>query len=40
MGFQLMPYQALVHVTYFDANQIVGTTPAGEQIVWRRDTFS
>lgn len=37
-GFQVMPYYALVQVTFFDAQQIVGMTAAGEQVTWHKQT--
>lgn len=37
-GFQVMPYFALVHVTFFDAQQIVGITAGGEQVTWHKQT--
>ena len=35
---RVMPYQATVHVTFFDAQQIVGTTPEGDQVTWHKQT--
>ncbi len=37
-GFQVMPYYALVQVTFFDAQQIVGITAGGEQVTWHKQT--
>jgi hypothetical protein len=37
-GFQVMPYYAAVQVTFFDAQQIVGITAAGEQVTWHKQT--
>ncbi|MFT3830453.1 MAG: toll/interleukin-1 receptor domain-containing protein [Opitutaceae bacterium] len=37
-GFQVMPYYALVQVTFFDAQQIVGVSAAGEQVTWHKQT--
>ena len=35
-GFQVGPYVAMVQVTAFDPQQVVGVTSAGEQVVWQR----
>jgi hypothetical protein len=35
---RVMPYRASVHVTFFDAQQIVGTTPEGDQTTWHKQT--
>jgi CHAT domain-containing protein len=35
-GFQVIPYGAMVQVTFFDPQQIVGVTNAGEQVSWQR----
>ena len=35
---RVMPYRATVHVTFFDAQQIVGTTPEGDQVTWHKQT--
>lgn len=37
-GFQVMPYYALVQVTFFDTQQIVGITAGGEQVTWHKQT--
>jgi hypothetical protein len=37
-GFRILPYYALVEVTFFDAQQIVGITAAGEQVTWHKLT--
>lgn len=37
-GFQVMPYYALVQVTFFDPQQIVGITSGGEQVTWHKQT--
>ena len=37
-GFQILPYYALIQVTFFDAQQIVGITAAGEQVTWHKLT--
>lgn len=35
---RVLPYRATVHVTFFDAQQIVGTTPEGDQVTWHKQT--
>ena len=35
-GFQVIPYAAMVQVTFFDPQQIVGVTNVGEQVSWQR----
>mgnify|MGYP001252796142 CR=1 FL=1 len=35
---RVMPYRASVHVTFFDTQQIVGTTPEGDQTTWHKQT--
>ena len=37
-GARVMPYRATVHGTFFDAQQIVGTTPEGDQVTWHKQT--
>lgn len=37
-GFQVMPYYALVQVTFFDPQQIVGVTAGGEHVTWHKQT--
>ena len=35
-GYQIIPYGVMVQVTYFDAQQIVGMSAAGEQVSWQK----
>lgn len=35
---RVMPYRATVHVTFYDPQQIVGTTPEGDQVTWHKQT--
>jgi hypothetical protein len=35
-GFQVIPYAAMVQVTFFDPQQIVGVTNVGEQVSWQK----
>ena len=35
-GFQVVPYAAMVQVTFFDAQQIVSVSNIGEQVSWQR----
>jgi CHAT domain len=35
-GFQVIPYGAMVQVSFFDPQQIVGVTNVGEQVSWQR----
>ncbi len=37
-GARVMPYRATVQVTFFDAQQIVGMTPEGDQVTWHKQT--
>ena len=37
-GLHVAPYEALVTVSFFDAQQIVGTTARGEQMTWHKQT--
>lgn len=36
LGFQAMPYAVVIQVSYWDAQQVVGLTSGGEQVVWRK----
>jgi len=34
----VMPYRTVMRVTFFDAQQIVGTTADGDQVTWHKQT--
>ena len=35
-GFQVVPYAAMLQVTFFDPQQIRGVSNVGEQVTWQR----
>ena len=35
-GFQVVPYAVMLQVTFFDPQQIVAVSNAGEQVSWQR----
>jgi hypothetical protein len=35
-GYQVIPYGVMIQITYFDAQQIVGMSAAGEQLTWQK----
>jgi hypothetical protein len=35
-GCQIIPYGVMIQITYFDAQQIVGMSAAGEQLTWQK----
>jgi hypothetical protein len=34
--FQVAPYSAVIQVTYFDPQQLIGISSVGEQVTWRK----